>query len=163
MAALGIAVKAVVTPLIRLISAPLFIPGGALAGGLYMMWLLVAVGLTGKRGAAVLAGLVQAMVVTLSGVSGSHGLLSLISYTLPGLAVYIGLLLLRHRLCCLPCAFISGILANISGTLAVNIIFFSLPLTPLLFSLLAAAFSGGLGGVLAWRLLQALRRFRITA
>jgi hypothetical protein len=163
MAALGIAIKAVVTPLIRLVSVPLLIPGGALAGGLYMMWLLVATGLTGKRGSATLTGLVQAILVTLTGVSSSHGLLSLVSYTLPGLAVDGGLLLLRHRICCLPCAFMCGILANISGTVAVNLIFFRLPLAPLLFSLVAAAFSGGMGGVLAWHLLQALRKYNITA
>ncbi|MCL1905800.1 MAG: ECF transporter S component [Clostridiales bacterium] len=161
MAALGIAVKAVVTPLIHLVSAALFIPGGALAGGLYMMWLLVAEGLTGKRGSATLTGLVQAILVTFTGVISSHGLLSLVSYTLPGLAVDVGLLLMGHRLCCLPCAFVAGILANVSGTAAVNMIFFSLPLTPLLFSLLTAVFSGGLGGVLAWHLLQALGRFNI--
>jgi len=163
MAALGIAVKTVITPLIHLISAPLLIPGGALAGGLYMMWLLMAVGLTGKRGAATFVGLVQAILVTLIGVSGSHGLLSLLSYTLPGLAVDSCLWLMRHRICCLPCAFIAGILANISGTLAVNLIFFRLPALPLLFSILIAVFSGGLGGVLAWHLLQALKRFSITA
>jgi type III secretory pathway component EscS len=163
MAALGIAVKTVISPLIHLLSAPLFIPGGTLAGGLYMMWLLVAMGLTGKRGAATLVGLIQAILVTLTGVSSSHGLLSLISYTLPGLAVDLGLWLLRHRLCCLPCAFIAGILANTSGTLAVNMIVFRLPLIPLLLSVLTAAFSGGAGAVLAWHLLQALRRFHITA
>lgn len=163
MAALGIAVKAVVVPLVHLVSAPLLLPGGALAGGLYMMWLVVAAGLTGKRGAATLVGLVQAILVVLTGVGGSHGLLSLVSYTLPGLAIDVGLLALRHRVCCLPCAFISGILANISGTVAVNLIFFHLPLTPLLFSLAAAAFSGGVGGVLAWHLLQALRRFQIVS
>jgi hypothetical protein len=163
MAALGIAVKTVITPLIHLISAPLLIPGGALAGGLYMMWLLVAVGLTGKRGSATLVGLVQAILVTLAGVGSSHGLLSLVSYSLPGLAVDCGLWLLRHRLCCLPCAFICGILANLSGTLAVNLIFFRLPLLPLMLSLTVAAFSGGAGGVLAWHMLQALRRFNIGA
>ena len=37
MAALGIAIKPVVVPLAHLVSTPLMIPGGALAGGLYMM------------------------------------------------------------------------------------------------------------------------------
>ena len=163
MAALGLAVKAVVTPLIHLASAPLFIPGGALAGGLYMMWLVVAVGITGKRGAATLAGLVQAILVILTGIGGSHGLLSLVSYTLPGLAIDAFLLISRHRLCCLPCAFISCILANLCGTFAVNLIFFQLPMIPLLLSLAAAAFSGGVGGVLSWRLIVALRKFEIIA
>ena len=34
MAALGVAIKPVVVPLVHLISAPLLSPGGALAGGL---------------------------------------------------------------------------------------------------------------------------------
>ena len=161
MAALGIAVKSVVTPLVHLASAPLFIPGGALAGGLYMMWLVMAAGITGKRGAASLTGLVQAILVILSGIGGSHGLLSLVSYTLPGLAIDLWLIISRHKICCLPCAFVSCILANLCGTLAVNVIFFRLPAVPLMLSLAAAAFSGGVGGVLSWHLLGALRKFGI--
>jgi len=161
MAALGIAVKAVLTPIIHLASVPLFIPGGALGGGLYMMWLLLASGITGKLGAATLTGLVQAIIVILTGVGGSHGVLSLFSYTLPGLAIDIWLLLSRHRLCCLTCAFVACILANLCGTMAVNMIFFRLPTIPLLLSLTVAAFSGGVGGVLSWHLLVALRKFDI--
>jgi len=161
MAALGIAVKAVVTPVIQLASAPLFIPGGSLAGGLYMMWLVMAAGITGKRGAASLTGLVQAILVLLTGVGGSHGFLSLVSYTLPGLAIDAWLLISRYRVCCLTCAFISCILANLVGTVAVNFIFFHLPVIPMLLSLAAAAFSGGVGGVLSWRLLCALRKYGI--
>ena len=162
-AALGLAVKAVIVPLIQLASAPLFIPGGALGGGLYMMWLVLAAGITGKRGAATLAAVVQAILVVLTGVGGSHGLLSLFSYTLPGVAIDLWLLISRHRICCLPCSFISCILANLCGTMAVNLIFFSLPAVPLLLSLAAAALSGGVGGVLAWHLLGALRKFDILS
>ena len=162
MAALGIAIKAVAAPLVLLVSAPLFIPGGSLAGGLYMMWLVLASGITGKRGAAALTGLVQAILVILTGLGGSHGLLSLVSYTLPGIAVDLMLVISRHCVCCLPCAFFACILANLCGTMATNIMFFSLPLLPLLLSLAAASFSGGLGGILAWRLLLALRKFNIV-
>lgn len=161
MAALGIALKAVVVPLAHIVSTPLMIPGGALAGGLYMMWLAVAAGLTGKRGTATLMGLVQALLVMVSGVVGSHGIMSLLSYTLPGIAVDLGLLLIRHRACCLPCCFFAVILANLAGTASVNMIFFQLPLIPLLLSLAVAAFSGGLGGILAWELLKALRKYHI--
>jgi len=162
MAALGLAVKAVVTPIVHLASAPIFIPGGALGGGLYMMWLVMASGLTGKRGAAALVGVVQAILVILTGVGGSHGLLSLVSYTLPGIAIDLWLLISRHRLCCMPCAFASCILANLCGTVAVSLIFFQLPMLPMLLSLATAAFSGGVGGVVSWHLLGALRRFGIV-
>ncbi len=36
MASLGIATKPIVVPLTHMITGPLFIPGGAVAGGLYM-------------------------------------------------------------------------------------------------------------------------------
>ena len=161
MAALGIALKQVIVPLAHLISAPLMIPGGALAGGLYMMWLVVAFGLTGKRGSATLTAVVQALLVLITGVVGSHGVMSLLSYTLPGVAIDLLLLLMRHRCCCLPCCFAAGIAANLTGTAITNIIFFSLPMLPLVLSLAVAALSGGLGGVLSWWLLKALRHYGI--
>jgi len=161
MAALGIAVKPIVVPLAHLVSTPLMIPGGALAGGLYMMWLVVAFALTGKYGTATLAGLVQAILVMITGISGSHGALSLVTYTAPGLIVDIVFFIIRRVPDTLPLSMLAGMLANLAGTVCVNVIFFSLPLIPLLLSLCAAAFSGGVGGVLSHLLLEALRRYGI--
>ena len=161
MAALGIAIKPIVVPLAHIVSGPLMIPSGSLAGGLYMMWLVMAMGLTGKRGAATLTGLIQALLVTFTGVVGSHGVMSLVSYTLPGIVVDLGLLLIRHRVCCRPCAFLAGLLANVTGTLCVNMIFFQLPLIPLLLSLAVAALSGAIGGLIAWQLLILLKKYHI--
>lgn len=161
MAAVGIAVKPIVVPLVHLVSTPLLIPGGSLAGGLYMMWLVVAMGLTGKRGTGTLVGVVQAILVMVTGVSGSHGAMSLVSYILPGIVMDVGLLLIRHRVCCRGCAFFAGILANVTGTIMVNLIFFNLPLIPLLLSLAVSVFSGGIGGLLSWELLRALGKFGI--
>jgi hypothetical protein len=161
LAALGIAIKPVVVPLAHLVSAPLFIPAGALAGGLYMMWLVVGMGIVGKRGTATLIALVQALLVMLTGVVGSHGALSLISYTLPGIVMDLGLWLTGHRACCLRCCFMAGILANVTGTLMVSFIFFRLPPIPLALTLCTAALSGGVGGILAWRIIKALRRHHV--
>ena len=161
LAALGIAVKPVVVPLAHLVSAPLFVPAGALAGGLYMMWLVVGMGIVGRRGTATLIALVQALLVMLTGVVGSHGALSLISYTLPGIVMDLGLWLTGHRACCLRCCFLAGILANVTGTLMVSFIFFRLPPIPLALALCTAALSGGVGGVLAWQVIKALRRYHI--
>jgi len=161
MAGTGLAVKPVVLTVTHAVSAPLMLPGGALAGGLYMMWLVMAVGLTGKRGSATLCGLIQAVLVLITGLLGSHGLLSLVSYTLPGLAADFGLLLMRHRCCCRLCCFAACMLANIAGTAVVNLIFFSMPLIPFLLTLFVSAFSGGIGGLLAWELLRALKKYGI--
>lgn len=161
MAAVGIAIKPIVVPLVHLFTTPLLIPGGAMAGGLYMMWLVVAVGLTGRPGAAFLTGIVQAILVLITGIVGSHGAMSLISYSLPGIMVTLGLLLIRHRGCCLICCFVASTLANVTGTIIVNVIFFSLPLIPLLLSIAVAVFSGGVGGLLSWLLLKSLRKYNL--
>jgi len=100
MAALGIAIKPVIVPLAHIVTGPLFIPGGVVAGGFYMMWLVLGFGLTGKRGTATLIGLIQAFVVLGTGFFGSHGVMSLLTYTVPGIMADLGLLLIGHRVCC---------------------------------------------------------------
>lgn len=161
MAALGIAIKPIVVPIAHLISSPLMLPGGALAGGLYMMWIVVAFGLTGKHGTATLVGIVQAILVLITGVAGSHGAMSLISYTMPGILVDVVFLIIRKEIGSMPLALLAGILANLAGTVVVNIIFFSLPMIPLLLSICVAAFSGGIGGVISWYLLTFLGKYGI--
>lgn len=154
MSALGIAVKPVIVPLAHIVSGPFFIPGGAVAGGIYMMWMVLGFGITGKRGTMTLIGLVQAIVVIATGMVGSHGVLSLLTYTLPGVLGDLGLMLTGHRVCCLPCAFLAGMLANIGGTVMVNLFYFRLPLIPLVLSLCTAALAGGLGGIAAFKILR---------
>jgi hypothetical protein len=161
MATLGIVLKPIIVPIAHLVSGPLMIPAGALAGGLYMLWLVVGFGLVGKYGTATLIGLIQALVVMFTGVIGSHGILTLASYTASGIIMDLGLLLIGHRVCCRSCAFIAGLLANITGTFVVNFIFFRLPLIFLLLTLAVAALSGGVGGLLAWQLLQLLDKYHL--
>ena len=149
MACLGIATKPLVVPLAHIITGPLFIPGGAVAGGLYMMWIVLGAGLVGKLGAATLIAAVQAIVVMAMGMLGTHGIMSIFTYILPGLAVDLVFLVTRHRGCCSGCCFAAGIAANTSGALLVNLIFFRLPMVPLVLTLSAAALSGGVGGLIA--------------
>ena len=162
MAALGVAVKSVITPVAHILTGPLYIPGGVVAGGVYMMFLVLAASLTGMRGAAMLCGLCQGVIVLVVGVAGSHGVLSILTYTLTGLAVDLLLLLMRHKGCCVLCCFFGGMAANLTGTLLVNVAFFSLPFIPLVLSMAAGALSGGLGGVLAWVLTSRLRKYRVA-
>ena len=161
LAAMGIAVKSVVTPLTHLLTGPLYIPGGAVAGGIYMLFLVLAVSLTGTRGAAVFCGFCQGLMVLIIGAGGSHGALSVVSYTLTGLSVDLIMLALRHKGCCLLCCFFGGIAANLTGTLVVSAAFFELPAIPLALSLAAAALSGGFGGALAWAFTKQLRKLRV--
>ncbi len=161
MAALGIATKPVVVPLAHIITGPLYIPGGAIAGGFYMMWIVLGAGLIKKRGAATLIALVQAIVVITIGVYGTHGIVSIITYTLPGLMIDMYLFIFRRKGHTLVDCFVGGILANISGTYLSNLVFFKLPWIPLILSLSSAALSGGLGGIIAFNIIKGLRKLDI--
>jgi hypothetical protein len=165
MATVGIVIKPVVSSAVHIISAPLMIPGGSLAGGLYMMWIVLGFAITGKHGSATLTGLVQAILVILTGAPGSHGVMSLVSYTAPGLAIDVLMFLLISlggREFDRFCAFFAGIAANLTGTFIVNVLFFHLPALFLALTLLAAALSGGVGGLIAYRLYVVVKKYRLV-
>lgn len=156
MAGAGIAVKAVIVPLVHVVTGPLYIPGGAVAGGIYMLFLVLGRGICGRFGAGFLTGLTQAVMVMLGGISGSHGVMSLITYALPGLAVDLVFLISRRGCAGVYHYLLGGIAANLTGSLLVNMVFFNLPFVPLMLSLTLGAFSGGLGGVIAWKIKEKL-------
>ena len=158
MATLGIAIKPVIVPLAHIITGPLFIPGGAIAGGLYMMWIVLGMGLIGKVGVATLISLVQSIMVVSLGIYGTHGIVSFFTYIIPGLVVDLYLLLIKRREFNPGNHFIAGILANISGTFLVNLVFFRLPLIPLVLTLTSASLSGGIGGLIAYNIIKGLKK-----
>jgi ABC-type thiamin/hydroxymethylpyrimidine transport system permease subunit len=158
-AALGIAIKPILTPLVHLITGPLFIPGGSVGGGLYMMFIVVAALVVPKMGSATLATIVQAILAITTGVIGSHGLLSLFTYILPGIMMDVVFALFRYQNKHALIPFLMGAFANSSGTFASNLVFFRLPWIPLLLSLSAGFLFGGLGGLLADRVSVGLKRF----
>lgn len=158
MACLGVATKPIVVPLAQIITGPLYVPGGVIAGGFYMMWLVIGAGLVRKTGAATLIAAVQALMIVSLGIFGTHGLMSLVTYLLPGVAVDLVMLLSRHKGCCIGCCFAGGIAANISGTYLVNLVFFRLPLIPLVLSLSSALLSGGLGGIIAHSVIRQVEK-----
>jgi len=150
MAAAGLAIKPIIVPLTHLITGPLFIPGGAVAGGFYMMWLVLGAGLIEKRGVATLIALTQGVIVAITGTFGTHGIVSILTYSLPGIMIDLLFILFRRRISQPIDYFFAGLIANISGTFLSNLVFFRLPLIPLLLSLSAAMLSGGLGGLIAY-------------
>ena len=161
MAALGIAIKPIVTPIAQIFGGPFMILGGAVAGGLYMMWLVIGYGIVGKPGTATLIGLVQALFVMFSGSVGSHGILSLITYLAPGIVMDLVLLLIKHRVCCRFCSIIAGASANVTGIICVNLLFFHAPALYLVLTLFLAALSGGICGAIAWELIKILNKYHI--
>ena len=148
MAACGLALKPIVGPLFKLIGSALLIPSGSMAGAIYMIWPMLALFTVRRFGTATMVGLVQGIIVLVTGIYGSHGVLSLITYTVPGLVidfVYLLIHRLQNRwLMSLPAA-----LGNVSGSIIVGIVFMHIPLIPLIIGLIPAFFFGALGGYLS--------------
>jgi ABC-type thiamin/hydroxymethylpyrimidine transport system permease subunit len=151
-ASLGIATKNVVHPLVAVITEPLYIPAGAVAGGVYMMWPVLAFGFVRKVGAASMTSLTQAF-ISLVMPFGNFGLLSFVIYLAPGLAIDAFFLLSRHKACCAPCCMIATAIANAVGTVLVGALVLVLPMVVLSFLAVIAAISGSMGGFIANMLL----------
>ncbi len=162
MAGLGVATKPIIVPLAHIITGPLYIPGGVVAGGFYMMWLVLGASLVKKRGTATLISAVQAIMMVSLGIYGTHGIVSFFTYIIPGLAVDFVLLFFKNPGAIAPC-FLGGIAANLSGTFLVNLVFFRLPLIPLILSLSSASLSGGLGGVIAYNVSKQFEKFDVIS
>ncbi len=162
MASLGIATKPIIVPLVHIITGPLFIPGGAVAGGFYMLWIVLGIGFVKRPGTGTLIAFVQAVLVLSVGLFGTHGFVSLITYSLPGLAADIPFLFSKKKNFNLLHYFFSGAAANLTGTYLSNLAFFRLPLVPLLLSLSCAALSGGLGGIIAYNIVKRFKHLNMT-
>ena len=134
---------------------------GAFAGGLYMMWLVIGYGMVRKPGTATLIGIVQAFLVMFTGVIGSHGIMSLFTYIMPGMVMDIVLLIIGHRACCRACCVIAGAAANMTGTACVNVVFFPAPGMYLILILSVAALSGAIGGYISWELLRVADKYHM--
>lgn len=159
--ALGIAIKPIVVPLVHIITGPLYIPGGAAAGGFYMLWIVLGFGITKKKGTSTLIGLVQALLVIISGVYGTHGAISIITYTLPGIMTDIIIVIIKDKVFTPSGFFVLGLAANIMGTFLSSLVFFRLPLIPMLLTLSVASLSGGIGGLIAYKIMKQLDKTNI--
>ena len=155
MAACGLALKPIIGPLSKLISSVLLMPGGSIAGAVYMMWPMLALLVVKEKGTASLVGLIEGVIVTISGIYGSHGILSIITYLLPCLFIDASYMLLKQWENRLK-FFIPPALGNTVGSLLVVMFFLHLPLIPLLIGLIPAFIFGGLGGLLALKLYKLL-------
>ncbi|QUI22797.1 ECF transporter S component [Vallitalea pronyensis] len=158
MAALGIAVKPYIKVVVQIVAGPLFIPGGALAGGLYLIWIVIGAGLIKKPGTATLIALTQGIMVMITGIYGSHGVMSIVTYTMPGLMMDLLFGITKSQGTSAWACFLGGIVANLTGTFLSNLLFFNLPLIPLILTLSTATLSGGLGGILAYQVIKSIKK-----
>lgn len=148
MAACGLALKPIVGPLFKLIGSAFLLPSGSMAGAIYMIWPMLALLTVKQIGTATIVGLIQGIIVLITGIYGSHGVLSLITYTIPGLVIdFVYLLIHRFQnqlLISLPAA-----MGNVSGSIIVGIVFMHIPLIPLIIGIIPAFIFGGIGGYLS--------------
>jgi energy-coupling factor transport system substrate-specific component len=161
LAAVGLAVKPLIKPLMHFVTTPLGIPGGTLAGGFYMMWLTLAMAMTKRFGAATLTGLLQGFIVLISGWFGSHGALSIFTYAFPGLVIDVfGLLYKRYDK--LDGQMLYCLLANLTGTWLVGLMIMRLPKAPFALALILSVISGIIGGALAFLIYKDLHKHKLV-
>ncbi len=126
-----------------------------------MMWLALAIAVVGKTGAGLLVGITQAIVMISLGYFGNHGAVSLLSYTLPGVAAELVSFLYKNKASIFAQASICTV-ANVSGALVVTVLVMRLAMLPLIISLIAAAISGIVGGIVSYSLFNKLKQYRIV-
>jgi ABC-type thiamin/hydroxymethylpyrimidine transport system permease subunit len=128
------------------------------AAGLHVVWLVLAVGLTGKGGAGTVTGLLKGGVELLSG--NTHGVLVVLVDVIAGLLVDVGFWPFRNKDTVTAYGLAGGLAA--ASNVFVFQLFATTPEDVLLFvwGVAALAFVSGvvLAGVLGWSLMVALRR-----
>ncbi len=159
-ASLGMATKNILHPIIGPLMGAIYVPTGAVTGGLYMMWPVMAFGFVRKIGAASMVSFIQAC-MSLVLPFGNFGLLSFVIYLLPGVAIDAFFLISRHRACCLGCCMGAAAIANVVGTVLVGALVLFLPSLILSFLAVVAAISGCIGGVIANMLLLRIGKLGI--
>ena len=163
-ASIGIAVKPLISPFFKIMTGPLMIPGGVIVGGIYMMFPVLASGLTRGRISATLASTAQAALVIATGV-GSQGIISIITYIIPGITIDFIMLMFgfvqKMRASAAAC-FFACMFANVTGSFLVGAAIFAIPPIPLMLSLCAAALSGGVGGLTAYTVIKQIKKLNIV-
>ncbi len=157
LASLGIAVKPLVMPAVRLLAHAVLLPTGAAAGGFYMLWVVLGAVIVRKAGSATLVALTQALIVAITGIPGSHGPISLLTYVLPGLAADMAIAVTPAGHAWLWRCLTGGTAASVCGMVITNVVFYRLGAAPLAIASAGAAASGAAGGIIAWVVARRIR------
>ena len=148
MAVCGLALKPIIGPLSKIIGSVLLLSSGSFAGMIYYIFPLLALLVVRQFGSATFTGLIQGIIVLVTGLYGSHGILSLVTYTLPCFAIDLGYLLIRKsnkRWL----VFFPGALGNLCGNFLVAVLLMHLPTIPLIITLFISFIFGGFSGFLS--------------
>lgn len=155
LASMGTIIKPFIAPVFNIITDLIFIPGGSSAGGIYMMFLTIGAILINKKNVAMYIGLLQGILVFITGISGFQGALSIIIYTAPGITIDF-IMRFRNKFNYKYVVMISNALGNLTGSIMTNFIFFKLKLVPaslfFVFSILSGLMGGYLGFIITKRI-----------
>lgn len=161
LAALGGVASTYIQALANAVHAALGFPGTTqVLAGLHVLWIVLAVGLTGKQGSGTLTGIVKGAVEFLSG--NTHGILVVLIDVVAGMLVDLGMLPFRNKNSYLSYSVAGGI-ATASNVFVFQI-FASVPTDILAMGVILivalVSFASGvlLAGVLGKLLLDSLRR-----
>lgn len=149
LASMGIIIKPFISPIFNIITDLIFIPGGSSAGGIYMMFLTIGTILINNKRVAMYIGLLQGILVFITGISGFQGALSIIIYTAPGITIDF-IMKFRNKFNYKYTVMVSTALGNLTGSLMTNFIFFKLKLVPASLFFIFAILSGLMGGYLGF-------------
>jgi len=158
-AAMGIVIKQFLRPVMSAIFGPLNVAGltGAVMSGFYMMWLVLAAGYVRKFGAATLCAFLQSFIILFMPVA-NHGIFSFVTYLLPGVAVDLVMVFnSRMKKDVIIVYYLAGSAAALTGITLTGMFIFLLPAEFIVFLLIVAFVSGGLGGCGAYVLLRKIR------
>lgn len=150
LAVMGMVLKPFLSPLFNLLTDFIRIPGGSAVAGISELFLVAAAALIGKKGTALITGLLQGLISLTTGISAAAGVLVLITYSLPGLAVDLVMLLPAFdRLSVKNRMMLAGGLGVLAGAASTNVLYFRLPVIPFILFYAIGILSGAAGGWLA--------------
>ncbi len=145
MAACGLVIKPIVGPLTKVIGSALFLSSGSIAGMIYFIFPQLSLLIVRQFGAALLTGLIQGIVIMITGIYGSHGILSVITYVVPCFFIEVTYWIIsrfnKEWLYFLP-----GAMGNLSGNYIIALLFLHLPTVPLVVTLVISFVLGVVSG-----------------
>ncbi|MBP3856013.1 MAG: hypothetical protein IK990_10440 [Ruminiclostridium sp.] len=155
---LGLFGKRLISPFSNIITDSLHIPGG-IATAFSLMFIVVAAGITGRKGCGTLMGAVQSVLALAFGMTGSMGILAPVGYILPGVVTDLMLTIPeRGEKSGAVRIFLANTLSSVTAALTADLIVFRLPLPALALYLCVAASSGAVCGHLAVLLCERLTK-----
>ena len=144
---LGMVAKPLLSPMFNLVTDFVRIPGGSMTAGVSMLFLVFASRMTGKPWTAFLGGLLQRFVALSTGISAQAGIMVLITYSLPGIAIDAIMRLpkpeMKYRMV------LAGAAGVLAGAVSTNLLYFHMSMIPFILFYIFGLASGALGGYIA--------------